>query len=140
MGVNRKILSMFYQSTVESVMFFWISRWHGNSELCDRKKLKKVIKSAKKPSCNVTDLDKLYKVTLTKKREKIMNGSQPSSIQILFKYAQIRKQQMLDSKFAQTKRFKNSFILSAIRELNKYALWISILMWIIIMPYQHWMT
>ena len=74
-GVNRTTLSMFYKSAVGLGMSFCISCWCGNSESRDGKKLKKVIKSAKKLGCNVTDLDKLYKATLTKKCGKIMKDS-----------------------------------------------------------------
>jgi hypothetical protein len=36
-GVNRNILSMFYQSTVESIISFCILCWYGNSGSDDRK-------------------------------------------------------------------------------------------------------
>ena len=114
-GVNRKVLTMFYRSVVESILSFNIVSWYGNCASKDRKKLKKVIKSAKKLGCDGLLLDKLYKAAVTNKCTKIMKDSSHP----LHKYFKFLKSgTRLDNLFARTSRFRDSFVPSAIRHFN----------------------
>ena len=71
-GVNKSILSMFYKSTVESLICFCIVCWFGNCSDKDKKKVKKVIKTAKRLGCDTILLDQLYKAAVLNKCGKIM--------------------------------------------------------------------
>ena len=58
-GVDKSILSMFYQSTVEAIICSCILCWYANSSSNDRKKLNRIIKSAKRLSFDVRSWQEL---------------------------------------------------------------------------------
>ncbi len=114
-GVNKKILSLFYKSTVESLINFCIVCWHGNSCDKDKKYVKKVIKTAKRLGCDTTLLDDLYKAAIKNKCSKIMkDSSHPLHCHFNYPISGLR----LNSMYARTLRFKTSFVPSAIRFYN----------------------
>ena len=114
--VNKEILSLFYKSIVESVLCYCMSSWYGNVSKNDRKKLKRVIKSAKRMGCSVTPLDKLYKITVSTKTTKIMKDvSHP--LRKCFK--ELRSGKRLNVQQYRTERMRKTFIPTAIRIYNQ---------------------
>ena len=71
-GVCKKILSLFYKSTVESLICFCIICWYGSSSKKDQQKVKKVIKTARKLGCDITTLKSLFESAMSKKSSKII--------------------------------------------------------------------
>ena len=114
-GVNVNILSNFYKSTVESILLFCIVCWYGNSKHHDRKILKKIVKTAKRLGCRVKNIDEMYKLAVRGKCEKILKDkSHPLHRYYKFLPSGCR----LDSIYARTSRFQNSFVLDSIRLFN----------------------
>ncbi len=114
-GVNKKILSMFYKATVESLIAYCMSCWYGNVKSSDKKKLKRIVWNAKKLGCDVTVIDNMYKAAVKNKSAKIIKNS-CHPLHNCFKL--LRSGQRLDIIYARTNRFRNSFAPSAIRILN----------------------
>lgn len=114
-GVGKKVLSSFYKSIVESIMCYCMTSWYGNVSKNDRKKLKRVINSARRMGCDVTSLDKLYKLTITAKSKKIMKDiSHP----LKKCFRELKSGRRLNIVGYNTERMRNSFVPSAIRINN----------------------
>lgn len=113
--VDKSLLTMFYRSTVESIITFCILSWYGNSSSNDRNKLKKIIKSARKLGCNVTSLHDMYTNALAKKTDSIMNYND-HPLNVYFNL--LPSGSRLSSIYARTSRYKNTFVPSAIRLYN----------------------
>ncbi len=118
-GVNKKILSLFYKSTVESIMSFCIVNWFGSCTNIVKRKFKRIVKCAKRLGCDAVDLEDLYRIVVTKKCKLIMK--EPTHpLYECFKLLKSKKR--LSSLYARTCRFKNSFVPNAIRMYNKSTL------------------
>ncbi len=65
-GVNKRILSLFYKSTVESIISFCIINWFGSCTNIDKRKLKRIVKCAKRLGCDAVELEGLYRIAVTK--------------------------------------------------------------------------
>ena len=114
-GVGKKVLSLFYKSIVESILCYCMSSWYGNVSKNDRKKLKRVINSARRMGCDVTSLDKLYKMSVNAKAAKIMkSASHP--LKKFFK--ELRSGRRLNVVKYNTERMRSSFVPCAIRMHN----------------------
>ena len=65
--VDRTLITLFYKSVIESVLFFCITCWGGNSSKGHRIKVDRIIKISEKFTTHVPHLDELYnKKTLDK--------------------------------------------------------------------------
>ena len=65
--VDRKLITLFYKSVIESVLSFCITCWGGNSSKGGRIKVHRIIKISEKFTTYVPHLDELYnKKTLDK--------------------------------------------------------------------------
>ena len=114
-GVDKKVLSLFYKSIVESVISYCMSSWYGNVSGNERKKLKRVVKTAKRIGCDVTPLEKLYKIIVSNKSSKIMKDSSHPLKKYLKKLKSGKRLNVLPYR---TDRMRNTFIPAAIRIIN----------------------
>ena len=114
-NVNTTIMSLFYKSVVESVICFCMCVWYGGCRDCDKKKLKRIVRSAERLGCNVCDLDVLYDLSLRKCLVHIM---QDNSHPLYHCFNLLPSGTRLNSIFCRTNRFKFSFVPSAIRSYN----------------------
>ena len=106
---------MFYRSVVESVLCFCMLCWYGSSLVADRKKLARIIKSAKRLGCDVNTLDVLHDVLIRKKVDKIMKDIE-HPLNVYFNYLPSGKR--ISSIYSKNKRIKKTFVPSAIRAVN----------------------
>ena len=58
--VDRTLITLFYKSVIESILYFCITCWGGNSSNGDRIKVDKIIKISEKLTTHVPNLDELY--------------------------------------------------------------------------------
>ena len=114
--VSKSILSMFYRCVVESNLSFCISNWFNLCSASDKKKIFRIIHCAKRLGCDVTDINIIYKKALTTKCAKIIkNTTHPLNN----KFVMLPSQHRLRSIPSSSNRFRNSFVLSAIRSYVK---------------------
>ena len=115
MKVNNTVLTMFYKSIVQSNLTFCLANWFNLCNVSEKKRLGRIIKHARKLGCDITDLDELYEVSLNCKMKKIIkNANHP--LHCRFNLLPSRKR--MRSIPSNTNRFKNSFVLSAIRNYH----------------------
>ena len=106
---------MFYRSVVESVLCFCILCWYGNSLAADRKKLLRIIKSARRLGCDVRTLEELYDDLVRKKVEQTIDDKEhPLNAYFMYLPSGVR----LSSIYCRTTRYKKSFVPAAIRAVN----------------------
>ena len=113
--VDKTILTIFYRSIVQSVLTFCIIDWYACITSADKKKLNRIVRNAKKLGCEVQDLESLYKKTACVKVKKIMKDPDHmlhSCFNMLPSGSRMR------SIYSRTNRFRNSFVLTAIRLYN----------------------
>ena len=118
-NVSKIVMSKFYKAVVESVVLFSICCWFGSCSMSDKKKIKKVINSARRIGCTVASLENLYSDSVLKKvNDIILDCNHPlfSSFHLLPSGNRLR------SISSRTNRFKMSFVLAAIRMFNKSSL------------------
>ena len=115
-NVGKNILTMFYRSTVESVITFCMLSWYGNCPSYILKKLKKIIKVAKRLGCNAASLDELYEELITKKVKRVMKLKSHPLCQY---FKQLPSASRLSHVYARLDRYRNSFVPSGIRAFNK---------------------
>ena len=114
-GVNKKILSNFYKSIVESMISYCMSCWYGNTSKADRKKLKRVINTARRLGCDVTKLDQMYKMSLKNKYSKILKDS---SHPLFHCFEELKSGKRLNIKYCRTTRMQNTFVPASIKLYN----------------------
>ena len=114
-NVDRAILSLFYKSTIESILVFSISICYGTLTVKDKYKWKKIVKSAGRLKANTEPLDVLYESTVMKQVGRIMNDD---SHPLHCYYNYLRSGRRLALPLQRTSRFKNSFIPKSIKLFN----------------------
>ena len=114
-GVDKSVLSLFYKSVVESVICYCMSSWYGNVSKIEKKKLKRVINSARRIGCNTTPLDKLYKICVNAKSEKIIKDA---THPLRKYYKELKSGKRLNVLPYKTSRMRNSFVPTSIRFHN----------------------
>ena len=115
LGVNSKILSLFYKSTVESVFAFCMCVWFGSCTGAERKRINKVARTAKRLGCDVTDPLTLYEKSSLKKLKCIMKDADHP----LHSYvSMLPSGKRLQALHTRTSRRRNSFLPSAVRMHN----------------------
>ena len=119
MKLNNEILSMFYKSTVESVITFGILSWYGNcpQHICN--KLNKIIKCAKRLGCDVRLLQNLYQNLLITKVEKMMDSISSKQHPLVKYFKKLPSGKRLSVIYARVQRYRNTFIPAAIRAYNE---------------------
>ena len=114
--VDKSVMSLFYQSIVESVICFCITSWYGNCTCVDKKKLKRIIRCAQRLGCNVHNLNDLYESALKNKLERVLDDE---THPLYDEFKLLPSGNRLSSVYCRTNRFKNSFVPAAIRIHNK---------------------
>lgn len=117
-NICNKLLWMFYQSVVASVLFYTVVCWGGSLSKKDASRLDKLIRCAS--SVIGMKLDSLVKVNETKTVKKLLdiinNASHPLHSVIINQRSLFSQRLLLPS--CRTNRLKNSFIPQAIRLYN----------------------
>jgi len=119
--VDAKILNIFYKSVIESVMFFGVSVWGGNTTDDDNKKISRVRRWAgritkSKPATRF----EIYKARSLSLARKIMaDRTHPLSTE----FNMLPSGRRLRQPPSKTCRFRNSFIPNVTPMLNKESVW-----------------
>ncbi len=118
-NVDTTIISLFYRSVVESVLSFCIVCWFSGCTQVEKRKLNRIITSAKRLGCNTYCLQDLYNSAITKNLVHILRDSTHP----LFNYFHLLPSgTRLMSLYCRTNRYKLSFVPTAIRSFNKSVL------------------
>lgn len=113
--VDRHIISLFYKSTIESLLGFSLTTWYGKLTCHDKSKLKKIVRKSRKLGAETKPLDKLFLEQSMKQVEKIMNDSfHPLHSCYVF----LRSGRRLALPTQRTNRYKNSFVPKSIMLYN----------------------
>ena len=97
------------------MLTFCIVNWYTNVTEGDKKKLNKIVKSAKRIGCDVVDLEVLFKEAASVKMKKIVKDDlHPLNQHFNLLPSGIR----MRSIYSRTNRLRDSFVLSAIRLFN----------------------
>ena len=112
---NQPLLKAFYTATVESVLTGSITAWYGNCSTQDKRKLKRVIRTAERiVGSPLPCLDDIYRKRCRTKAEKIRKDSSHPRHHIF----QLMRSGRLRNLRSKTKRMRRSFFPQAIRILN----------------------
>ena len=114
--VSKKIMSLFYKSVVESIICFCICSWFGGCSKLEKKKIKRIVKNAKRLGCETCSIETIYHTSLLKQLNHILKD-QSHPLFNHFKY--LPSGNRLSSIFSRTNRYKFSFVPSAIRAFNE---------------------
>ena len=114
-NVDNSLLSLFYRSTIESMITFCLTSFGGNTRQQDKDKIDRIIKNASKISmCSFHHFNDLYQTCCTRKINAIVLDSQhPLHSQIKRSARSKRPVLMLCNK----ERYRKSFLPSSIRLL-----------------------
>ena len=114
--VNKRILTLFYRATIESVLSFSISVWYGNATLEEKKLLDSVVRAAERIiGCELPSMSSIYHSRVSRRASKIMKDSlHPAH----FLFETMPSGRRLRSIRSNTNRFGNSFFPSAIKILS----------------------
>lgn len=114
--VSKSILTMFYKSIVQSNLSFCIANWFEMCSASDNKKITRIIKCAKRMGCDISDIQCIYKKALLCKMLKIRkNMDHP----LTNKFVLLPSGKRMRSIPSKTNRYRDSFVLSAIRHYVK---------------------
>ena len=113
--VDKKIISLFYKSTLESVLNFSITAWYGKLTCKDKNTLVRIVKKAKKLGAETTPLDKLYQAGTVKQIEKIMKDETHPLYNC---YVFLRSGRRLALPMQRTDRYRKSFVPKSILLYN----------------------
>ena len=117
LGIETKIMNLFYSAIIQSVMSFSITCWYGNCSLEVRGKLAKIIRNCVKLGVgNTTSLDEIYNKSTSHRSEVIISDpSHPlnSSYHILLPSG--RRWRSIQCR---TSRYHKSFVPFSIRSMN----------------------
>ncbi len=115
-NVDKTIISLFYKSVLETVMSFCIVCWYSGCTQVEKRKLNRIISSAKRLGCKTYSLQDLYNSAITKILVHILRDSTHT----LFNYFHLLPSGFrLMSIYCRTNRYKLSFVPTAIRSFNK---------------------
>ena len=114
--VDNTILQLFYSSALQSIFTFCLICWGGNTKICDKDKIEKIIKRASRIS-NFTfeDFNSIYSRLCNKKVLAILKDeSHPLNKQIIFSERSGRPLSIRSNR----ERYTSSFLPSAVRLLQ----------------------
>ena len=115
MHVDKVIISLFYKSTLESIINFSITAWYGRLSCKCKNRLGRIVKKAKKLRAETKVIDELYQEGVIKQVDKIMNdASHPLHSQYVF----LRSGRRLALPTQRTDRYRKSFIPKSILLFN----------------------
>ena len=118
-NIDKTIISLFYQSTMESIICFCLVAWGGNITISDENKInsiiKKVIKTTRAPLMMMKDL---YEMLVKKKIYKIKENSEHPLFNEI-RYSNRHHSNLVLYPKIRTERYRNSFLPAALRALNQ---------------------
>ena len=113
--IDKVIISLFYKSTLESIINFSITAWYGKLSCKYKNKLGRIVKKAKKLGAETKAIDELYQEGVMKQVGKIMHDSNhPLHSQYVF----LRSGRRLALPIQRTDRFRKSFVPKSILIFN----------------------
>ena len=119
-NVQRKVLRLFYQAVVQSIISFNNLCFQGNLKVVDASRLAKLTKTASGViGAAVTDLTTLYEKKAVRRVRAILGDpSHPLHVDFSSQQSTREGSKRLRSMRCRTDRFKNSFVPNAIRVCN----------------------
>ena len=115
--LTKKIISLFYKSTLESILNFSVTTWYKKLTVSDKNKLNKIVKKAKKLGATVTFTDNLYQEAALKQVRKIMQD-QTHPLNNCYMYLRLGRRLALP--LMKTERYKKTFVPSSIVIFNHF--------------------
>jgi hypothetical protein len=118
--LSTRALTVFYRSTIDSIMSGCLTAWYSNSTAADSKAFQRVIRAAESTiGCTLSAHQDIYNTRCRRKAKKIINDpSHPSHA--LFSPLQSHRCRQYRSIMAKTERLANSFYHQTIRLLNSH--------------------
>ena len=115
MHINKGIISLFYKSTVESIINVSITAWYGKLTCKDKNKLGRIVKAAKQLGAETKAIDRLYEEGVMKQVENTMkDASHPLHSQYVYLWSG-RKLVLLTQR---THRYRKPFVPKSILLFN----------------------
>lgn len=114
-NVDRKILSLFYNTIVESVLAFAMVTWYGSSLSTDQNKLNKIVKAARKMGVNTKNLNIIYDEACMKMLTKILKDKDHP---LHHKFEFLKSGRRLRVPKHHTARYAKTFVPHAIKLYN----------------------
>lgn len=115
-NVCTKMMTLFYRTFIESVLSFCIVTWFGNLNLADKNRLGRLVRVASKViGVNQAQLSDLYDRQVVRKAHAILDCAY-HPLQREFELLPSGRRYRVP--IQRTKRFKDSFVCTAIRRLN----------------------
>ena len=113
--VNSKVLKLFYQSTIQSVVTFGSIAWFNSLSVKDRNKLERIVKQAKRIIGDETgNLQNLVQNSMASKFNCILDDITHPLNPLIVQNRSGRIRQIN----LKTRRFQNSFLPTAVRNFN----------------------
>lgn len=113
--VDKVIISLFYKSTLESVLSFSITAWYGKLTCKDKNKLGRIVKKAGKQGAETISLDNLYQTGTMKQVDRIMKDITHPLHNC---YTHLRSGGRLALPMQRTDRYRKSFVPKSILLFN----------------------
>jgi hypothetical protein len=113
--VGKQIMTLFYKSTIESVLSFCVTSWYGLARKKDLVKLAKIIRRARKMGLQVCNVEKLHNENMLRVTSVIMKDTKHPLNQY---YTFLRSGTRLRAIAHKTTRLGNSFVPSSIKLYN----------------------
>ena len=115
-NVSEPVLSLYYRSTIESVISYCLLTWHSNIREKDMKRIKQILNQARKIiGSEPRSIKELYNEKSQKKVRAVM---QDPHHPLHTEFKTLRSGHRLQMPRCRTERFRQSFVPSAIRIFN----------------------
>ena len=113
--VNKGIISLFYKSTVESIINFSNTAWYGKLTCKDKNKLGRIVKKTNKLGAETKAIDSLYQEGVMKQVENIMKDAH-HTLHSQYVFLRWGKRQVLPTQ--RTDMYRKSFVPKSILFFN----------------------
>lgn len=105
--IDKNIISLFYKSTIESILSFSLTTWYGKLTSEDKRKLNRIVRKSRKLGAETNAIDKLYQERTMMQVDKIMKDT---SHPLRSCYVFLRSGRRLALPAQRTERYKKSFV------------------------------
>lgn len=105
--IDKNIISLFYKSTIESILSFSLTTWYGKLTSGDKRKLNRIVRKSRKLGAETNAIDKLYQERTMMQVDKIMKDT---SHPLHSCYVFLRSGRRLALPAQRTERYKKSFV------------------------------
>lgn len=113
--IDRKIISLFYKSIIESVINFSLTTWYEKLRNKDKNRLNRIVKKSRKLGADTEPLENLYQEGVLKQANKIMQDD-THPLHSCYKF--LRSGRRLALPQQRTNRYKKSFVPMSILLFN----------------------